>query len=30
LLNLVTGKETLLRAEIPGETSLMLKKIRPH
>jgi hypothetical protein len=30
LLNLVTGKETLLRAEIPGEISLMLKKIRPH
>ena len=30
LLNLVTGKETLLRAEIPGEISLMLKKIQPH
>lgn len=30
ILNLVTGKQILMRSEIPKETSLLLKKISPH
>lgn len=30
ILNLITGKQILMRSEIPKETSLLLKKISPH
>ena len=30
MLNTVTGKEVLMRAKVPPELSLLLKKIRPH
>lgn len=30
MLNLITGKEVLMRSKIPEETSFLLKKISPH
>ena len=30
MLNTVTGKEVLMRASVPPELSILLKKIRPH